>query len=271
MSTGEGMVRAIIFDWAGTLVDFGSRAPVIGLVELFQRHGIGVSEPEARGPMGIDKRTHIAELLALPRVAAEWRDLHDAAPDDATLNRLYDEFVHRQSAVASQHGDVIPGVLETIAELRADRIGIGSTTGYSRAVMALLEPAAAARGLSLDVVVTPDDVPRGRPAPWMALLAAQRLGLYPICGCVKVGDTVVDIAEGLNAGMWTVGVTETGNELGLPEHELGAMPAQRREGLKEQAEERLRNAGAQYVISSVAHLGPVIAAINARLARGEHP
>ena len=271
MSNLEGIVRAVVFDWAGTIVDFGSRAPVGAFVELFRRHGIDISEPEARGPMGVAKRTHIAELLALPRIAGEWHSRHGEAPDEPTIDRLYGEFIKLQSAILTQYADVIPGVLQTIEELRGAGIGIGSTTGYSRPMMDLLEPAAKANGLSLDVVLTVDDVPRGRPAPWMALAAVQRMGVYPIRTCVKVGDTAVDMAEGLNAGMWTVGVTETGNEVGLSEQELNAMPADQRVHAARQAEERLRKAGAHYVIPGVGHLIPVVAEINERIARGEHP
>jgi len=271
MRDGVTAVRAVIFDWAGTIADFGSRAPVGAFVELFRRGGITLSEAEARGPMGMAKRSHIAELLRLPGVIEQWRERHGVAAVEADLDRLYGEFIVLQSSILARHADVIPGCLDTLAELRKAGIGIGSTTGYSRSMMDILEPAVAANGLALDVVVTVDDVPQGRPAPWMALTAAMRLGAYPVGACVKVGDTLVDIGEGLNAGMWTVGVTETGNEFGLAEAELAALPAEERARSGSAAEQKLRRAGAHYVIPGVSQLMPVIAEISARLARGERP
>lgn len=271
MRAVTGPVRAVIFDWAGTIVDFGSRAPVRAFVDLFQRSGIAITEGEARGPMGMAKRSHIAELLRLSSVAQQWIAQYGSAPVESDVDRLYAEFIVLQSSILAQHADVVPGCLETIKRLRNQGVSIGSTTGYSRAMIDLLAREVASSGLYMDVVVTPDDVPQGRPAPWMALVASMRLGVYPPAVCVKVGDTVVDIEEGLNAGMWTVGVTETGNEMGLSEAELNALAVEQREQLGRLAGQRLMQAGAHYVIEGVAQLMPVIEEIDSRLARGERP
>lgn len=59
----------------------------------------------------------------------------------------------------------------------------------------------------------PLQVPSGRPSPYMAWSALQQMGVWEVGACVKVGDTVADVGEGLNAGMWAVGVTATGNEV----------------------------------------------------------
>ena len=56
MSNSDSRVDAVIFDWAGTVVDFGSRAPAGAFVEVFRRHGVAISIAEARGPMGSEKR-----------------------------------------------------------------------------------------------------------------------------------------------------------------------------------------------------------------------
>lgn len=271
MRTVTGPVRAVIFDWAGTIVDFGSRAPVRAFVDVFLCSGIDITEAEARGPMGMAKRSHIAELLRLSSVIQQWIEQYGSAPAEPDQDRLYAEFIVLQSSMLAQHADVVSGCLETLEQLRNQGVSIGSTTGYSRAMMDILEPEVVARGLQMDAVVTPDDVPNGRPAPWMALVAAMRLGVYPPAVCVKVGDTLVDIEEGLNAGMWTVGVTETGNEMGLSEAELNALPAEQREQLGRLAGQRLMQAGAHYVIEGVAQLMPVIEQINSKLARGERP
>ena len=88
---------------------------------------------------------------------------------------------------------------------------------------------------------------------------------------VKVGDTASDIEEGLNAGMWAVGVSATGNEVGLSAADWEAMPAPERRQLSCRAAEKLQAAGAHYVIESVARLEPVLEEIDDRLSAGERP
>ena len=65
-------VRAVAFDWAGTMVDFGSRAPVTAFLEIFRASGVEITEAEAREPMGRGKFDHIATITRMPRVAAAW-------------------------------------------------------------------------------------------------------------------------------------------------------------------------------------------------------
>jgi len=241
----QGPLKAVIFDWAGTVVDYGSRAPVLAMVELFRRHGIPITPEQARRPMGLHKRDHIAELLRQLEI-------------DADLEALYTEFVPIQIDMLSQHSDLIPGVLGTVAELRRRGMKIGATTGYTTEMMQVLEPAARRQGFWPDASVAADQVPAGRPAPWMCLQVAMQLGVYPMAACVKVGDTPADIAEGLNAGMWTVGVTRTGNEVGLSLQEITGLPAETLAEVLSGAAERLTSAGAHGVIESVADLPAVV-------------
>jgi phosphonoacetaldehyde hydrolase len=66
-------IRLVVFDWAGTTVDHGSRAPVAAFVRAFAGHGVEVTPDEARGPMGLHKRDHIRAMLQMPAVARRWR------------------------------------------------------------------------------------------------------------------------------------------------------------------------------------------------------
>jgi phosphonoacetaldehyde hydrolase len=88
---------------------------------------------------------------------------------------------------------------------------------------------------------------------------------------VKVGDTPVDMAEGLNAGMWAVGVAEAGNEVGLSLEELRTLAPEDRAARRDHARDVLTRAGAHLVVSSIAELPPAIAQINAWLAEGRRP
>jgi len=267
----QGPVRAVIFDWAGTTVDYGSRAPVNAFVELFRRHGVTVTAEQARGPMGSHKKDHVRLILTMEPVAQQWKQKsgRDASAED--IETLYQEFIPLQTEVINRHTDVIPGVAEAVKILRQQGIVFGATTGYTRGMMTQLLAEAAAAGFSPEAAVCADEAPAGRPAPWMAITAAMQLGVYPLQACVKVGDTLVDIAEGLNAGMWTVGITKTGNEIGLSEAEVNALPAPELASRLRAASKRLLQAGAHFVIPEVANLPAIITEINERLARGERP
>lgn len=267
----RGEVRGVVLDWAGTTLDYGCFAPTMVFVDGFAARGVTITIDEARAPMGMYKRDHIAAILALPGVAARWQAAHGADPTDADVDALFADFIPRQMAVLAQYSDLIPGTVETINTLRDRGLKIGSCTGYTRAMMAVVVPLARDQGYAPDAVVCPDDVTAGRPAPWMAHQNAMQLGIYPMAALVKVGDTVVDVEEGLNAGMWTIGIAQTGNELGLTAAEVAALPAPDLDRRLRVIHDRLYRTGAHYVVNTLTEIVPVIEDINQRLARGEQP
>ncbi|GAB4151558.1 MAG: phosphonoacetaldehyde hydrolase [Candidatus Promineifilaceae bacterium] len=267
----RGPLQAVVLDWAGTTVDYGSCAPAAVFVAVFRQAGVEITAAEARGPMGMHKKDHIREVMRLPRVAAAWAEKHGSSPGKADVQQLYEAFTPRQMAVIVEYADLIPGTLAAIADFRQRGLKIGSCTGYTKEMMAVLIPAAAARGYAPDEVVCGTDVPAGRPQPWMALVNAMRLGVYPMAAVVKIGDTPADVAEGLNAGMWTIAVAKTGNEVGLPEAELNNLPAADRQARLRRAYERLAQAGAHYVVDGIGDVPAILDEIDARLRRGEHP
>lgn len=264
-------VRAVIFDLSGTVIDHGSRGPVIAFVELFGRYGVVVTEAEARRPMGTHKRDHIWTMLTDPAIAERWTHATGAAPDRAVLDKLYAEFTPLQIAVLEHHCEVLPGVRTVTAELRRRGIRFASTTGFDTAMMADMIPTVHADGYTPEIFVCPDMVGGGRPAPWMAYHAARHMGLYPMRRFVKVGDTPADIAEAHNAGMWAVAVVVTGNEIGLSQEQFAALPEGEKQARCAAARRKFTALGAHYVIDSTAELLPVIEALNGRIAQGERP
>ena len=260
-----GPIRAAIFDWAGTTIDYGSLAPMRVFVEIFKRRGVEIAIEEARGPMGRAKQEHIAEVCKLPRVAARWREVYGREPGEADVLAMYEEFLPLQKSVLADGWDLIPGVMETMAALRGRGIRIGSTTGYTRALMEVVEPRAARLGYAPDCMVCSDDVTAGRPAPWMNFRAAELLGTFPPSAIVAVDDTPVGIEAARNAGMWAVGVARTGNEFGTTQAEADALELQdpveyqRRLAL---AKEKLQRAGAHFVINGIIELPAVVDAID---------
>jgi phosphonoacetaldehyde hydrolase len=267
----RGPLQAVVFDWAGTTVDYGCFSPTAPFIEVFAARGVTVTIEQARRPMGLMKRDHLRALTQLPEVAAQWQAVHGRPPTEADVEALFAEFVPLQLAVLSDYAAPIPGVVETVAELRRRGVKIGSTTGYTREMMNVLVPEAARRGYAPDAWTCSTDVPAGRPYPWMVFQNAMQLNVYPMEAMVKIGDTVPDIEEGLNAGMWTVGVALTGNELGLTEAEAAALSPEARRQRLTPIYQKLYQAGAHDVVDSVADCLPVLAEIGERLARGERP
>jgi 2-aminoethylphosphonate-pyruvate transaminase len=264
-------VRGVVLDWAGTVVDFGCCAPALAFVEVFRRNGVELGVDEARGPMGTAKRRHLELLLAAPAVAGRWRARFGREPEARDVDRLYAEFEPIQTELLARHARLVPGTLETVAELRRRGIAVGTTTGYSPSMMEIVTAEARRQGFAPDAVVTPAGLPAGRPAPWMALEAARLLGVHPVAAVVKIGDTVADVEEGRNAGMWTIGAAATGNEVGLPEAELVALPDGERGRRIGAARARLEAAGADYVVEGIGAVLPILDDVSARLARGETP
>lgn len=248
-------LEAVIFDWAGTLADYGCQAPIEAVVQAFARHGIAMSRERARGPMGLPKKEHLRQLL----------------PAGADLEALYADFVPLQMTAIVAHTDLIPGVAELAGRLRARGLKIGTTTGYTREMLAPLAARAAEQGFTADAMRTPEDAGGGRPHPWMLWSLLQQFQVSAAAAAVKIGDTVSDIDEGRHAGVWTIAVARTGNETGLTQAELAALSPGDREALVTSARNRLAAAGAHYVVESAADCEAVLDEIEARRARGERP
>lgn len=141
-------INAVILDWAGTTVDFGSFAPTQIFVEAFkQTFDIDISLAEARIPMGLGKWQHIEALGKLPAVDARWRQRLGRSMSHQDIDALYQAFMPLQIAKVIDFADPIEGVPQVIAGLREQGIKIGSCSGYPRAVMEVLAPAAGAARL----------------------------------------------------------------------------------------------------------------------------
>ncbi len=271
MNPTNGPLRAVVLDWAGTVLDHGSLAPLGVFCRAFAQFGIDISEAEARGPMGLPKWQHIQAVGRLPRVAAEWRRIVGTDFTDADVDRLHELFKPLTLEAVAERAALIPGALTTIEELRRRGLKIGSTTGYDRVTMDALIPLAAAQGYQPDCVVTAGDMVQGRPSPLMMFQCFIALQVWPAASVVKVDDTEPGIAEGLAAGCWTVGVSSSGNLMGLDADALAALPADEREARNQVAAATLRAAGAHYVIDSIADLPPALDMIATRMAAGNHP
>lgn len=269
--TNQHRIRAVIFDWAGTMVDYGSRAPATVFQEIFRGEGVEITAAQAREPMGMAKRQHILAITKMPDVAARWQSKYGKSADDNDVDRMYEKFLPLQKKVLADHGDMIPGAVETFKWCMENKIRVGSSTGYTRELMEVVVPVAAEAGYQPEVVLCAEDAPAGRPAPWLIFECMKRLNVYPASEVVKVDDTVVGIEAGINAGTWTVGITRTGNLIGLSEAEFASLDHADQEQRIADAEHKMKQAGAHFVITGVAELPATIHKINSLLANGNVP
>ena len=257
-------IKLVIFDWAGTTIDHGCFAPISAFIKAFKACGVDLTPQQARGPMGLHKQDHIHSLFQLDEIAAQWKSLHQRDWTEADVKHIYETFMPLQIEEAKLFTDLVPDLCETISILRDQGIKIGSTTGYPRVVADPVLEAARAQGYAPDFSMCADEVPAGRPAPWMIYRNMEALGVFPPSAVVKVGDTVPDIEAGLNAGTWTVGLTQTGSEVGLTVAEFAALSDEQKADRLAIAETKLKNAGAHFVIPTLQGLPDIIEQLNAK-------
>jgi len=254
-----------VLDWAGTTVDHGSLAPARTLQQLFAKAHITLSESETRRDMGLPKKDHIRGILSMPRVREAWQELLGRLPGEADVDEMYREFIPLQFSCLAEYSAVIPGVAEATQNFRKRGLKIGSTTGYTRAMLDLLVEQSAKHGYSPDCSLSPEEVGAGRPHPFMMYESAVRLQVYPMAAIAKIGDTPVDVQEGLTAGAWSIGVAGTGNMIGLSFEDFQALSETERESRLVEARAELQNAGAHYVVDSLAEVSSVLDDIDERL------
>jgi phosphonoacetaldehyde hydrolase len=267
----RGRIKAVILDWAGTTVDFGSFAPTAVFLRLFQSRGVPVTIEQARAPMGLMKRDHLKAILTMPEVSHRWKERYGKEAGEAEIDAMFKDFTPMQLACLSEYAGLIPGLLEAVAEYRRRGLKIGSTTGYTREMMDVLLPEVIKRGYEPDACVCPSDVPAGRPYPWMCFQNAIQLQIYPLEAFVKIGDTLPDIEEGLNAGMWTIGLALTGNMLGLNQAELEYLSPAALQAKRAEIQARFFEAGAHYVVDGIGDTPGVFDEIDRKLASGDKP
>jgi phosphonoacetaldehyde hydrolase len=247
----------VIFDWAGTMVDFGCMAPVNALGAAFGEQGVDIDEATVRRDMGKAKVDHVRSLLSYPAVAAAWKSAHGRAADDRDIELLMERLGPLMREHAARAAKLIPGAAETFERLRSAGLRVASSTGYTREMMVPVLARAAEQGYVPEHLVCSGETPAGRPTPLMIYKACADLGVWPLDRVVKVDDAEAGIAEGRAAGAFTVGVA-SGNALGLSLEVLQALPPAQRAARLEAAHRLLRAAGADLVLDSVSDLIPAL-------------
>ncbi|NOZ32952.1 MAG: phosphonoacetaldehyde hydrolase [Alphaproteobacteria bacterium] len=269
----RGPVKALILDWSGTTADAWVVAPAVVFVDVFAKHGVTITMAEARGPMGLRKDLHIKALTEVPTIAERWKSVHGSLPGQPEVDAMFADFVPMQLACLHKYTDLLPGVAEVVSRVQATGVKIGSTTGFTRPMVDILEEEAAKQGYRPDASVAGDEVAHGaRPAPHMVYKNLDLLGIDTIASVIKVDDTVSGVGEALNAGCWGVGLVRYSNYMDVDTPEEGrALSPKELERRMAITRDILERAGAHYVIDDLRDIEPVIEDVNARLARGERP
>ena len=244
--------EAVIFDWAGTTVDYGCFAPVQAFMEIFRAYGIEPTMEETRKPMGMLKWDHIKTMLQMERIGKEFRRIHGRDFTDADVDAMHSRFQEMLLGILDRFSDPKDYVAETVETLRRKGIRIGSTTGYTDVMMEIVAREAAKRGYEPDCWFSPDSVHHmGRPYPYMIFRNMEMLRVASVKNVIKVGDTISDIKEGRNAGVFTVGIVEGSSEMGLTKEEYEALDEETRQQMIRRVTDRYMEAGADRVIRDI--------------------
>tara|TARA_B100000678_G_scaffold289446_1_gene300020 strand:- start:701 stop:1540 length:840 start_codon:yes stop_codon:yes gene_type:complete len=269
----KGKVQAVILDWSGTTADAYVVAPAVVFVEVFKRQKVEISMLEARGPMGLRKDLHIKALTEVDEIKERWKKIHGKYPEQSDVDRMFADFVPLQLDCLRKYTTLLPGVAEVTQRLQKQGIKIGSTTGFVRSMVDILEEDSAKQGYKPDASVAGDEVTNGaRPSPHMVYKNLDMLNITPIQSVVKVDDTASGVGEAVNAGCWGIGVTRYSNYMDVDTPEDGKKLSE--DEIKKRVaktKDILEKAGAHYILESLADIEPVIEDINKRLARGERP
>lgn len=175
-----------------------------------------------------------------------------ADPTDTDADKLYASYEPALLHILTRYADPKPYVVETIEKLRALGIKIGSTTGYTDIMMEIVAPQAAKAGYAPDCWFSPDSCnKKGRPYPYMIFKNMEALQIDSVSKVIKAGDTVADILEGKNAGVFTISILDGSSVIGLSEAEFEALSEDEKNALRKHAEQKYLDAGADAVVRDI--------------------
>lgn len=258
-------IEAVIFDWAGTTVDYGCFAPVRAFIEAFKAFGIEPTVDEVRAPMGMLKWDHIHTMMQMERITGEWKKVHGRMWTKEDVDAVYQKSESSIMDILDQYAEPKPYVVETTAELRRRGIKIGSTAGYTDEMMSIVVPEAKKRGYEPDAWFSPNSTENmGRPYPFMIFRNLEALKISSVRAAIKAGDTAADIKEGINAGMISVGVIEGSSVMGLSEDEYAALSEEKKKEERDRVRGIYKECGADHIIENMSELCALIDAIESK-------
>lgn len=247
-------IEAVIFDWAGTTIDYGNQAPVVALQRTFASFGIEGSNAATQQDLKLDKMSLIHQLLKHDGVRKAALDRFGKISADDIALSLFSAFKRNLLAILPTHAQLKPGVRDLIAYLEANSIPYGTTSGWDADMITDLLPLVAPQGFRPRVNVTVKDTGVDRPDPAMNRLAMAQLGVQHPARTIVFGDTLDDIRAGQAAGANAVGVIEGSGLLGLSKAQWLALPDRDQQALRLQARREYAAAGADLIVNNARDL-----------------
>jgi phosphonatase-like hydrolase len=193
----------VVFDMAGTTVKDNDNVHA-ALINAMRKGGYEVSRADANAVMGYPKPYAIHELLKIKEPDVE-------LINDSLINSLHQHFLSEMLDFYREDASVQPtkGAEEVFEELHAHGIKVALDTGFSRDIADVIVKRFGwwEKGL-IDAMAASDEVPGGRPHPYMIQKIMKDLDIADVTAVAKVGDTPSDMMEGENTGCsWIIGVT----------------------------------------------------------------
>lgn len=257
-------IRGVIADLAGTWVDKYCLSPECAMKKTLFKHGILVDSSIIRAGMGLSKKTHIESILAhIKKILENSRniDLVHKLSLLSTNDTLYMDYLEIQKQVIRRFCTLIPGVLPAVRQLEKQGIKVGFTTGYPKDVTDLIMNEINTRyGVDLSKYgVSSDQVVNGnRPDPFMLYKCMDLMGIQDSKTVVKVGDSMLDILEGKNAGCVTIGVNKYSTHVNYDcKHDVKYPVLLDKK--REAAADMLYDTGADYVVNT---FGDIVGMVN---------
>ena len=191
----------VVFDLAGTTVEDRGQVPD-AFTAAFAQHGIAVSAEQVKSVRGTSKREAVLRLIP-------------AGPEqEQRAAAVYASFRAQLAERYAREGvQPIAGTRQVFRLLREQGVRIALNTGFDRDTTGLVLAALGWAEGAVDAVVCGDDVPRGRPAPFLIFRAMEATGVSSVHRIANVGDTASDLQAGYNAGVrWNIGVLSGAHE-----------------------------------------------------------
>jgi len=187
-------IDLVVFDTVGTTVEDGGQVEN-AFVGTLQGYGIAVRHEEITPWRGAPKRDVLRFFLAKEMG-------RDNSEIETLLDRAHADFQERLEEQYRSGGvKAIRGAESTFVWLHDQGIKIALTTGFYRQLADIILSATGWYPETIDATVCSDDVTRGRPAPYMIFRAMEQTGVYDVRRVAKIGDTVLDLEAGMNAGV----------------------------------------------------------------------
>lgn len=184
--------RLVVLDLAGTLLDDGG-AVIQAFRVALESVRIDADENELNAVRGANKLQVFRSFATRafgpgPEAVEAARDALAAFNEELAV-RLRDEEI-----------DLMPGAVEALQALREADLKLATNSGFTRPIAESVLARLRRRLGPFDADICGDDVPEGRPAPFMIYLAMERAGVHDARAVVTVGDTPLDLQAGTNAG-----------------------------------------------------------------------